>query len=198
MVDTFRVLGSNDGHDETVTIRQYFLRAHVVEWDFAPSGMDQCGAVPTPFEGDTAVNTIRLFGNETDNDEGLQVRCSRSHCAFSHLCSALAPSCSRRATPRTPMRRSRRRSRATRTLVSTALSSAPRYAVQHLVHDGPHPLQVGDLIKITFFNDIEFPLTVHPHGVLYLKDGGEGACIGQQSPLALTHVKAHPMWTRLI
>jgi hypothetical protein len=33
---------------------------------------------------------------------------------------------------------------------------------------------VGDLIKITFRNDIEFPLTVHPHGVLYLKDGGEG------------------------
>jgi FtsP/CotA-like multicopper oxidase with cupredoxin domain len=72
---------------------------------------------------------------------------------------------------------------------------------EHLGFLGPLlRAEVGDTIRITFKNNLEFPVSMHPHGVLYLKDS-EGAVyhdgLGDKSNQAVqpgaTHIYVWPV-----
>ena len=63
---------------------------------------------------------------------------------------------------------------------TTRIPSDPRVGIMGPVLRA----EVGDTIVVTFSNAIDFPITAHPHGVRYVKDGSEGwliaCCVSQQ------------------
>eukprot|EP00042_Codosiga_hollandica_P042578 m.393654 g.393654 ORF g.393654 m.393654 type:complete len:1125 (+) comp56357_c0_seq7:539-3913(+) len=145
MVTVYHVTGTDIFGPPETKIREYFLQAETVEWNYAPSGNNLCGATPRPFEGIELSNTEHIDPQDAASPRDARIGTTYLKAKYVAYTDA------------------------TFSTVRTTGEEAELGILGPVMR-----AEVGDLISVTFKNTLDFPITVHPHGVHYLKDS-EGA-----------------------